>query len=70
MIYNGFCQNTVTKYAASLVVIEGVEYRNYVVELQDGELLKSFRLETELPHVQWVRRVEISEGRLVSVVRV
>ncbi len=57
-----------TKYAASSVVIDGVEYRNYVVEFKDGVLSHSFQLETELPHVQWVRSVEICGGRLVSVV--
>lgn len=59
-----------TKYAASSVVIDGVEYCNYVVELCDGVLSRSYKLETELPHVQWARRVEIREGILVSVVRV
>ncbi len=59
-----------TKYAASSVVIDGVEYRNYVVELCDGVLLHAFSLKTELPNVQWVRKVEICGGRLVSVVRV
>lgn len=57
-----------TKYAASSVVIDGVEHRDYVVEFMDGILLRSFKLETELPQVQWVRRIEICGGRLVSVV--
>lgn len=58
------------RYAASSVVIDGVIFHNYVVELHDDTLLRSYKLEAELAHVQWVRRIEIVDGKLTKIVRV
>lgn len=58
------------RYAASSVVIDGVIFHNYVVELHDDVLLRSYKLETELAHAQWMRRIEIVDGKLTKIVRV
>ncbi len=58
------------RYAASSVVIDGVIFHNYVVELHDDTLLRSYKLEAELAQAQWVRRIEIVDGKLTKIVRV
>lgn len=57
------------RFAASIVIINEKHYCNYVVELQDNNLISFYPLQSELPQTQWVRSIEINNGKLVQVIR-
>lgn len=53
-----------TRLAANRVVIDGEQFTNHVVELQDDILVRYYPLIEELPHTQWLRTLVIEKGRL------
>ena len=57
------------RLAANKVVIDGVQFTNHVVELEDGVLVKHYPLTEELPHAEWLREVVIEGGMLWHIVR-
>ena len=52
------------KLAANKVIIDGTQFTNHVVELEDGVLVKHYPLTEELPHAEWLREVVIEGGVL------
>lgn len=57
------------RLAANKVVIDGLEFTNHVVELEDGVFVKHYSLTEELPHAEWLREVVIEGGVLLRTVR-
>lgn len=57
------------RLAANKVVIDGVQFTNHVVELEDGVLVKHYPLTEELPHSEWLREVVIEGGLLWRTIR-
>ena len=57
------------RLAANKVVIDGLEFTNHVVELEDGALVKHYSLTEELPQAEWLREVVIEGGVLLRTVR-
>jgi len=61
--------NVNMRLAANKVVIDGLEFTNHVVELEDGVLVKHYPLTEELPYAEWLREVVIEGGALMRTVR-
>jgi len=57
------------KLAANKVIIDGTQFTNHVVELEDGVLVKHYPLTEELPHAEWLREVVIEGGMLQHTTR-
>ena len=58
------------RLAANKVVIDGIQFTNHVVELEDGVLVKHYPLTEEPPHTEWLREVVIEDGQLLRTVRI
>ena len=53
------------RLAANKVIIDGEQFINHVVELEDDVLQSHYPLTEELPHTQWFRTLVIEGGRLM-----
>ena len=54
------------RLAANNVIIDGIEYKNHVVELLDGILTSHYPLHGEQAMTEWVQgTLSICEGKLV-----